>query len=71
MKKMYVEPIVDKLEFDYIQRVTASQGHGKNPAQCQGMNPGYGCGHPGKHIGNNSPGNCTIDSQRKQPHQCT
>ena len=77
-KKMYVEPIAEMLEFDYANTVTASngKGNGKNPAQCTGTNPGHGClggddnpGH-GDSVENNAPGNCSVDTDRKQPFQC-
>ena len=68
MKRKYEEPIAEKIEFDYAETVVAS--FGKNPAQCQGSNPGMGCGKPGENLGNDSPGNCTIDHARKQPHVC-
>ena len=71
MKRIYEEPIAEKIEFDYAETVVASltgTGGGKNPAQCQGSNPGQGCGQPGQNQGNKSIGNCTGNSQRKQPH---
>ena len=70
MKRNYNKPASEKLEFDFSENVAASRDFGKNPAQCQGHNPGHGCGLPGIHIGSNSPGNCTIDVPRKQPFQC-
>lgn len=67
MKRKYEEPIALKIEFDYAETVVASDG--KNPAQCQGSNPGQGCGMPGENVsGQNPPGNCTTGGQRKQPH---
>ena len=66
MKRMYEAPIAEKIEFDYSQTVVASIfGDGKNPAQCQGSNPGHGCGMPGDNQGSDSIGNCTQDHQRK------
>ena len=74
MKKMYVQPTAEMLEFDYANTVVAS--YGKNPAQCTGTNPGFGCldggtkpGH-GCSVASDSPGNCSVDHERKQPHQC-
>lgn len=64
MKRKYEEPVAMKIEFDYAQTVVASTG--KNPGQCQGFNPGHGCGHPGENQGADSIGNCTEGGVRKQ-----
>ena len=73
-KKTYVKPTAEKLEFSYANMIFASSG--KNPAQCTGTNPGQGCldggftpGH-GCSVSDNSPGNCSVDHDRKQPFQC-
>ena len=68
-KKNYVKPVAEKLDFDYTNTVSASSGQ-KNPAQCNGVNPGHGCGGPHDDLGNNSPGNCHTEGPRKQPFQC-
>ncbi len=67
MKKEYVKPWAEKLEFNYSETVVASRGN-KNPAQCTGHNPGQGCGYPGEVTEGNSPGNCSQDDERKNAH---
>ncbi len=78
-KKAYAKPVAEMLEFEYANTVTASvipEEGGVNPAQCTGTNPGHGCldggsnpGH-GCSVSNDAPGNCSVDHERKQPHQC-
>ncbi len=72
-KKTYDQPRSEKLGFEYGKVVASS---GKNPAQCTGTNPGNGCLDGGTvpgagcSVGHDSPGNCSIDHERKQPFQC-
>ncbi len=68
-KKEYTTPVAEKLEFDYSNTVAQSVtgGGGQNPAQCNGYNPGQGCGSPHSTDGPN-PGQCHTDNQKQNKH---
>ena len=69
-KKEYTTPVAEKLEFDYsntvAESVTGDGGGGQNPAQCNGSNPGQGCGGP--HTQGDNPGHCHTDNQKQNAH---